>query len=179
MVCCVNLFYICFEIYFCFKILGLVWKKPRACGWTPFSPRWSISSSVLLQVSPPLSASRSILKKGILLKEKQFLNVVFAVVKCLPYKVRICKAYHSICPLVGIGSLPAPLSSASVPIPPEPGGTRAGEGLGESQFRRLEKSLALCLLCGLTHLRTLTCEKLTDVLPPAIAFALSTLLEKW
>jgi len=25
----------------------------------------------------------------------------------------------------------------------------AGEGLGESQFRRLEKNLALCLLCGL------------------------------
>jgi hypothetical protein len=25
----------------------------------------------------------------------------------------------------------------------------AGEGLGESQFRRLEKSLALCLLCEL------------------------------
>jgi hypothetical protein len=24
----------------------------------------------------------------------------------------------------------------------------AGKGLGESQFRRLEKSLALCLLCG-------------------------------
>jgi hypothetical protein len=24
----------------------------------------------------------------------------------------------------------------------------ADEGLGESQFRRLEKSLALCLLCG-------------------------------
>jgi hypothetical protein len=24
----------------------------------------------------------------------------------------------------------------------------SGEGMGESQFRRLEKSLALCLLCG-------------------------------
>ncbi len=43
------------------------------------------------------------------------------------------------------------LSPASVPLPPEPrGGTDspAGEGLGESQFRRLEKCLSLCLLCG-------------------------------
>jgi hypothetical protein len=43
------------------------------------------------------------------------------------------------------------LSPASVPLPPvqRGGGTlSAGEGLGESQFRRLEKSLALCLLCA-------------------------------
>jgi hypothetical protein len=60
--------------------------------------------------------------------------------------------YHSVCPLVGIGTLPPPLSPASVPLPPEPGGgahSPAGEGLGESQFRRLEKKLStLCLLCG-------------------------------
>jgi hypothetical protein len=40
---------------------------------------------------------------------------------------------------------------ASVPFPQNPGGgahSPAGEGLGESQFRRLENSLALCLLCG-------------------------------
>jgi hypothetical protein len=47
---------------------------------------------------------------------------------------------------------PTPLSPASVPIPPELKGggahSPAGEGLVESQFRRLEKSLALCLLCG-------------------------------
>jgi len=59
------------------------------------------------------------------------------------------KEYHS--PLVGIGTLPTPLSPASVPLPPEPKGggvhSPAGEGLGESQFRRLEKSLALSLLC--------------------------------
>jgi hypothetical protein len=37
-----------------------------------------------------------------------------------------------------------PLSPASVPLPPEPGGAHspAGEGLGESQFRRLEKKLS-------------------------------------
>jgi hypothetical protein len=28
----------------------------------------------------------------------------------------------------------------------------AGEGVGESQFRRLRKSLALCQLCGLLYL---------------------------
>jgi hypothetical protein len=40
-----------------------------------------------------------------------------------------------------------PLSPASVPLPPEPKGGRgthspAGEGLGESQFQRLEKKLS-------------------------------------
>jgi hypothetical protein len=34
----------------------------------------------------------------------------------------IYKEYHSICPLVEIGTLPTPLSPASVPLPPEPGG---------------------------------------------------------
>jgi hypothetical protein len=62
-------------------------------------------------------------------------------------------AYHSVCPLVGIGTMPPPLSPASVPLPPEPKGgehTRlwVREGLRERQFRRLEKCLALCLLCG-------------------------------
>jgi hypothetical protein len=50
--------------------------------------------------------------------------------------------YHSVCPLVGIVTLPTPLSTVSVPLPPEWGvgaHSPAGEGLGESQFRRLEK----------------------------------------
>ncbi len=60
------------------------------------------------------------------------------------HKVRIYKEYHTVCPLVGIGTLPTPLSPASVPLPPEAGGghSPAGEGLGESQFRRLEKKLS-------------------------------------
>jgi hypothetical protein len=66
------------------------------------------------------------------------------------HKVRIYKEYHSVCPLVGIGTLPPPLSPASVPLPPEPkmggGGVGAlapaGEGVGESQFHRLEKKLS-------------------------------------
>jgi hypothetical protein len=53
---------------------------------------------------------------------------------------------HSVCPLVGIGTLTTPLSPASVPLPPEPGGGGhthlRGEGLGEFQLRRLEKKLS-------------------------------------
>jgi hypothetical protein len=42
---------------------------------------------------------------------------------------------------------PTPLSLASEPLPPEPKGgggsySPAGEGLGESQFRRLEEKLS-------------------------------------
>jgi hypothetical protein len=64
----------------------------------------------------------------------------------LNHKVHVYKEYHSVCPLFGIGTLPLPLSPASVPLPPEPtkGGTHspASEGLGESQFRRLKKKLS-------------------------------------
>jgi hypothetical protein len=64
------------------------------------------------------------------------------------------------CPLVGIGTLPPPLSPASVPLTPEPlgggGGTPAGDWLGEFQFRRLEKSLALCL--SVVRTNSLLCE---------------------
>ncbi len=46
----------------------------------------------------------------------------------------IYKEYHSVCPLVGIGTLPTPLSPASVPLPPElkgEGGTlTCGWGVG-------------------------------------------------
>jgi hypothetical protein len=49
-------------------------------------------------------------------------------------------------PLIGIGTLPPPLSPASVALPPEPKGegahSPASEGLGESQFRRLEEKLS-------------------------------------
>jgi hypothetical protein len=62
-----------------------------------------------------------------------------------PHKVHTYKEYHSVCPLDGIGTLPPPLSPVNVPLPPEPKGVgdtlRAGEGLGESQFQRLEKKL--------------------------------------
>jgi hypothetical protein len=40
------------------------------------------------------------------------------------HKVRtLYKEYHStVCPLVGIGTLPPPLTPASAPLPPEPRG---------------------------------------------------------
>jgi hypothetical protein len=65
-------------------------------------------------------------------------------VYCLCHKVRIRRYRVPQCmSLVRIGTLPPPLSSASVPLP---GGghtrLRAGEGLEESQFRRLEKKLS-------------------------------------
>jgi hypothetical protein len=59
------------------------------------------------------------------------------------HKVRIYREYHSV-PLVGIGTFPTPLSPASMPLTPEPGTgaqSPAGEELGESQFRRLDKKL--------------------------------------
>ncbi len=59
------------------------------------------------------------------------------------HKVRIYKEYHSVCPLVGIVTLPTPLSPASVPLPRRWGAhSPAGEGLGKPQFRRLEKKLS-------------------------------------
>ncbi len=66
----------------------------------------------------------------------------------------VYKEYHSVCPLVGNGTLPTSLSPAwGPPPPPRTGGggvahTPAGEGLGESQFRQLENKLsALPTLC--------------------------------
>ncbi len=44
----------------------------------------------------------------------------------LGHKVLTYKEYHSVCPLVGIGTLPTPLSPASVPLPPEPKGGGGG-----------------------------------------------------
>ncbi len=57
-------------------------------------------------------------------------------------------------PLVGIGTPPTPLPQASVPPPRTNGGgahSPAAKGFGKSQFRRLEISLALCLLCALEY----------------------------
>ncbi len=68
--------------------------------------------------------------------------------------VRTFKEYHrGMSPRRNWDS-PQPLSRQRVfPSPQNQGGgahSPAGEGLGESQFRRLEKSLALCLLCALS-----------------------------
>ncbi len=63
------------------------------------------------------------------------------------HKVDIYKEYCSLCPLVGIGTLPTPLSPASKPLPPEPRGGGGAHSPGE-------KSLALCLLSALHQLNT-------------------------
>jgi hypothetical protein len=69
------------------------------------------------------------------------------------HKVHIYTEYHIVCSLVGFGTLPPLLSPASVPLPSEPKGgahSPAGEGVGESQFRRLEKKLStLPTLCSI------------------------------
>ncbi len=65
------------------------------------------------------------------------------------HKGRIYKEYHSACSLVGIGTLPPPLSPAIVPLPPEPKGghTRLrGRGRGSPNSDDWRKSLALCLV---------------------------------
>jgi hypothetical protein len=49
------------------------------------------------------------------------------------HKVSSYKEYHSVCPLVGIGTLPTPPSPASVPLPTNPGGggtLASGLGVG-------------------------------------------------
>jgi hypothetical protein len=52
---------------------------------------------------------------------------------------------------------PTPLAASECAIPPGPKGggahSPAGKGFGESQFQRLEKRLALCLLCADNYLK--------------------------
>jgi hypothetical protein len=71
----------------------------------------------------------------------------------LHHKVRIYKEYHSVCPLVGIGTLPTPLPPARMPPPPPVlgggGYSLAREGLGSPNSDDWRKSLALYLLCAL------------------------------
>jgi hypothetical protein len=74
----------------------------------------------------------------------------------LQHKVHVYKEYHSVCPLVGTGTLPTSLSPASVPLPPEPEGgghTRLRvRGWGSPNSDDWRKCLALCLLCGVQYL---------------------------
>ncbi len=71
------------------------------------------------------------------------------------HKVLIYIEHHSLCPLVRIGTPPPLQPQVSVPSPPGPKGggahSPAAKGVGESQFQRLEKRLALCLLCDNNH----------------------------
>ncbi len=54
------------------------------------------------------------------------LHLISSIV-VITHKVLIYTEYHSLCPLVGIGTLPPPLSPASVSFPPVP---KAGGGGG-------------------------------------------------
>jgi hypothetical protein len=59
---------------------------------------------------------------------------------------------------------PTPLAASECALPPVPKGggahSPAAKGVGESQFQRLEKRLALCLLCGVhTPAIPLKCEE--------------------
>ncbi len=51
---------------------------------------------------------------------------------------------------------PTPLAASECALPPGPKGggahSPAAKGVGESQFQRLEKRLALCLLCAVNPL---------------------------
>jgi hypothetical protein len=71
------------------------------------------------------------------------------------HKVLIYIEHHSVCPLVGIRDSPTPLAASECALPPRPKGggahSPAAKGVGESQFQRLEKRLALCLLCDRSH----------------------------
>ncbi len=65
------------------------------------------------------------------------------------YDIKSTKEYHIVCPLVGIGTLPTPLSPANVPLSPEPGGGHIRlrvRGCGSPDNDDWRKSLALCLL---------------------------------
>jgi hypothetical protein len=52
---------------------------------------------------------------------------------------------------------PTPLAASECTLPPGSKGggaySPAAKGVGESQFQRLEKRLALCLLCGILYTR--------------------------
>jgi hypothetical protein len=50
----------------------------------------------------------------------------------MEHKVHTYTEYHSVCPLVGIGTLPPLFSPASVLLPPEPKGVTlaCGRGVG-------------------------------------------------
>ncbi len=70
------------------------------------------------------------------------------------HKVRIYKEYHSVWPLVGIGTLPSSSLTSECAPPPNRGGGGGGHtrlrlrGCGSPHSDDWRKSLALCLLCG-------------------------------
>ncbi len=99
---------------------------------------WQASALTILQRYTPVCAQYSIRLGAGIRHVTKYLYIKSTTVVC--------------CALIGIGTPPTPLLQASVPYPPPPqrvGGAHspAAKEVGESQFRRLEKKLALCLHC--------------------------------
>jgi hypothetical protein len=95
------------------------------------------------QYSPKSGSGSSVLmtKNWKIFTAKIFLKLQFTHI------VHLYLEYYSVCPLIGIGTLPPPISLESMPLPPVPkkcggGHSPADEELGESEFRRLEKKLS-------------------------------------
>jgi hypothetical protein len=69
-----------------------------------------------------------------------------------PQSTYIYRAPQCMSPRWNLDS-PTPLAASECALPPGPKGggahSPAAKGVGESQFQRLEKRLALCLLCAL------------------------------
>ncbi len=82
--------------------------------------------------------------------------VLFSSYLSLTHKVKIYVEYHNVCPLVRIGNPPHPVSPQRVCPPPLNqmwGGTHSptGEGVGCSQFGRLEKKPSTLSTLWLTY----------------------------
>ncbi len=150
------------------------------CTWSP-KKLWISNSIFNLRLRPTALAQSTVLSPNFLTfkvtrhrfqrVEKLVLEEIDSMLRNLKFKNcrrhmlymlggrrPSIRPHHKVCnhseyPLAGIGTLPPPLSPASVPLPPELRGgggahSPAGKGWGESQFRRLEKKLStLPTLC--------------------------------
>jgi len=80
--------------------------------------------------------------------------LVSSISEIATHKVHIYTEYHSVCPLVGIGTLPPPLSSLGTKGWGGGGHTRLRvRGWGSPNSDDWRKSLALCLLCARESLK--------------------------
>ncbi len=95
----------------------------------PTSLSYSFPASLFLSLSP-FFLTHSITSRFHIchfphFSHSLFISISYFFVISSPYylpQARIYNEYYSVCPLVGIWTLPTPLSPASVPLPPEPGG---------------------------------------------------------
>jgi hypothetical protein len=76
---------------------------------------------------------------------------------------------------------PTPFVASECALPPGPKGgggahSPAAKGVGKSQFQRLEKRLALCLLWAFSHLQCNFCQRKLQLLPDVLEVVCSALL---